>query len=49
MMKNSLFNLGIGEEKKEKVLANVRAGISFTGSNFWILACAIIVASIGLM
>lgn len=48
MMKNSLFNLSIGEEKKEKVLANVRAGISFTGSNFWILACAIIVASIGL-
>lgn len=48
MMKNSLFNLSIGEEKKEKVLANVRSGISFTGSNFWILACAIIVASIGL-
>lgn len=48
MMNSSLFNLSIGEEKKEKVLANVRAGISFTGSNFWILACAIIVASIGL-
>ncbi|WP_332019805.1 TIGR00341 family protein, partial [Kaistella sp.] len=45
---NKLFNLHNGEERKEKVLENVRNSISFSGSNFWILACAIMVASIGL-
>lgn len=37
-----------GEEDKQKVLENVKANISFRGSNLWILACAIVVASIGL-
>lgn len=37
-----------GEEDKKKVLENVTANISFRGSNLWILACAIIIASIGL-
>lgn len=50
-MFESLFNfinLHNGEEKKEKVLENVISNISFRGSNLWILACAIIIASIGL-
>lgn len=45
---NQLFNLHLGEEDKKKVIENVKSGISFTGPNFWILACAILVASIGL-
>lgn len=50
-MFESLFNfinLHNGEEKKEKVLENVISNISFRGSNLWILACAIIIASVGL-
>lgn len=50
-MFESLFNfinLHNGEEKKEKVLENVISNVSFRGSNLWILACAIIIASIGL-
>ena len=43
-----LFNLHKGEEDKEKTLNTVRNNISFTGSNLWILAGAIIVASVGL-
>lgn len=43
-----LFNLHKGEEDKEKTLNAVRNNISFTGSNLWILAGAIIVASVGL-
>ena len=42
------INLHTGEEDKKKVLENVTASISFRGSNFWILACAIIIASVGL-
>jgi len=42
------FNLHQGEDKKEKVLENVTANISFRGANLWILACAIVVASVGL-
>lgn len=42
------INLHQGEERKDKVLENVSANISFRGSNLWILACAIIIASIGL-
>lgn len=42
------INLHNGEEDKKKVLENVTANISFRGSNLWILACAIIIASIGL-
>lgn len=50
-MVNKLFdfiNLHNGEEDKQKVLENVTANISFRGSNLWILACAIIIASVGL-
>lgn len=50
-MSNKLWdfiNLHNGEEDKKKVLENVTANISFRGSNLWILACAIIIASIGL-
>lgn len=50
-MSNKIFdfiNLHNGEELKAKVLDNVVANISFRGSNLWILACAIIIASIGL-
>ncbi|MBX2925616.1 MAG: DUF389 domain-containing protein [Chitinophagaceae bacterium] len=42
------INLHNGEEDKKKVLENVFNNISFRGSNLWILACAIIIASIGL-
>lgn len=42
------IDLQSGEEDKKKVLENVTANISFRGSNLWILACAIIIASIGL-
>lgn len=43
-----LFNLHEGEQSKELVLADVYKNISFRGANLWILACAIIIASIGL-
>jgi len=43
-----LFNLHQGEEKKEKVIENILSNISFRGANMWILACAILIASIGL-
>jgi uncharacterized hydrophobic protein (TIGR00271 family) len=42
------LNLHSGEEDKDKVLENVIANTSFRGSNFWILACAILIASVGL-
>lgn len=42
------FNLSNGEDDKATVLENVTANISFRGANLWILACAIVVASIGL-
>lgn len=42
------INLHNGEEDRQKVLENVTANISFRGSNLWILACAIIIASVGL-
>ncbi len=44
----SFFDLHQGEEKKETVLQHVVENISFRGSNAWILACAIVVASVGL-
>lgn len=43
-----LISLQIGEERKDKVLQNVKENVSFRGSNLWILACAIIIASVGL-
>src|SRR5690606_27730997 len=45
---NNIFNLQNGEEDKQKVLANVKKNISFSGPNLWVLACAILVASVGL-
>jgi uncharacterized hydrophobic protein (TIGR00271 family) len=41
-------NLSSGEDDKLKVLENVKSNISFRGANLWILACAIVIASIGL-
>lgn len=41
-------NLNAGEDDKHKVLENVKSNISFKGANLWILACAIVIASIGL-
>lgn len=48
---NNIFkyiDLHSGEEEKAKVLENVTSNISFRGSNLWILACAILIASVGL-
>ncbi len=42
------INLNHGEEDRKKVIENVVSNISFRGSNLWILASAIVVASIGL-
>ncbi|KAK3604937.1 hypothetical protein CHS0354_000601 [Potamilus streckersoni] len=42
------INLKKGEEQKEKVLQNIKSNISFRGANLWILACAIVIASVGL-
>lgn len=50
-MGNPIFNfidLHSGEESKNKVLDNVTSNTSFRGSNLWILACAILIASVGL-
>ncbi len=44
----SLFNLHNGEDDRQKTLQSVKDNISFTGANLWILACAILVASVGL-
>jgi uncharacterized hydrophobic protein (TIGR00271 family) len=48
---NKLINfidLQKGEEDQKKVLENILSNISFRGSNLWILACAIVIASVGL-
>jgi uncharacterized hydrophobic protein (TIGR00271 family) len=42
------FDLHQGEDRKETVLEHVVNNISFRGANAWILACAIVVASVGL-
>lgn len=42
------INLHNGEEESRKVIEDVTSNISFRGSNIWILACAIVVASVGL-
>lgn len=44
----NLFDLHKGEAEKQKTLEIVKDNISFSGSNLWILACAIMVASVGL-
>lgn len=43
-----LFSLRADEDDKELTLQRVRNNISFSGANFWILACAILIASVGL-
>ncbi len=48
---NKIFDyidLNIGEDRQERVLENVKANITFKGANLWILACAIVIASVGL-
>jgi uncharacterized hydrophobic protein (TIGR00271 family) len=42
------FDLQNGEEDKTVVLENVKSNILFHGSNLWVLACAIVIASVGL-
>jgi uncharacterized membrane protein len=42
------LNLSKGEEDKLKTLDDVAASTSFRGANLWILACAIVIASVGL-
>lgn len=44
----SFLDLHAGEEVKERVLDTVKANTSFRGANLWILACAIVIASVGL-
>lgn len=44
----NIFNLHDGEDDREKVLESIKKNIDFKGANLWILACAIIVASVGL-
>lgn len=43
-----LLNLQNGEDDKGKTLESIKSNISFSGANLWILACAILVASVGL-
>lgn len=43
-----LFSLHEDEDDKQQTLQRVRGNISFSGTNFWILACAILIASVGL-
>lgn len=45
---SNLFGLHHGEEDRTKVQEGVLKNISFRGANLWILACAILIASIGL-
>lgn len=45
---SALLNLHEGEGDKNKTLESVKNNISFKGANLWILACAIIIASVGL-
>jgi len=44
----NFIDLHKGEENKKLVIENITSAISFRGSNIWILACAIIIASVGL-
>lgn len=45
---SAILNLHEGEDNREKILENVKKSIEFKGANLWILACAIIIASVGL-
>jgi uncharacterized membrane protein len=42
------LNLREGEGDREKTLESIRKNIYFRGANLWILACAIMVCSVGL-
>lgn len=42
------LNLHIGKDDNEVILESVRNNTSFRGANLWILACAILVCSVGL-
>lgn len=44
----TIFNLSEGEDDKVKTLDTISRNITFKGANLWILACAILVASVGL-
>lgn len=44
----AILNLHEGEGDKQKTLESVKSSIGFKGANLWILACAILVASVGL-
>ncbi|KRB56066.1 DUF389 domain-containing protein [Flavobacterium sp. Root186] len=44
----NFIDLHKGEENKKSVIENISGSVSFRGSNIWILACAIIIASVGL-
>lgn len=43
-----ILNLKEGEDDRGRTLENIKKNIEFKGANLWILACAIIVASVGL-
>lgn len=43
-----LINLKEGEDDRVKTLENITKNISFKGATLWILACAILIASVGL-
>jgi uncharacterized hydrophobic protein (TIGR00271 family) len=50
-MKNKIFDifdLHNGEDDKQQTLQRINSNISFRGANLWILACAIIISSVGL-
>ncbi len=47
-LSKSLFNLVEGEDNRIKTLNTVSNNVTFRGANLWILACAIIIASVGL-
>lgn len=44
----TILNLSEGEDDREKTLESVRKSITFRGANLWILACAILLACVGL-
>ncbi len=44
----NFIDLHKGEANKKSVIENITGAVSFRGSNIWILACAIIIASVGL-
>ena len=43
-----LFNLDEGKADEEEVIDDIKKGVSFRGTNLWILICAIFICSIGL-